>query len=471
MSDATVEPLAVPGDGKPVRAPWTTVKSVAVAASVFTLAGTLIVHPGSVAHLVYYFCLWVGFAWLLHREDAGAFAFAFLVNSAFIAAFYLVQTSVYPESFGTTSPLGAQTDDSYFFSMVADSIPGDLEVRDSYFLYDHPFSTFIRRITVLSIDHPMDVIFFQSGIAAMLVTFSRRFMSLLSPDPRLARAVYVLALVCPFLMMNGGVIFIRDTFTAALFVYSLCCLASRRWVLALAALLLQVFVRPGTALIILPAYAIIFAPELWAFVWRHRRWVAAGLLVVTVSLVRFLQVTPDLVEAAIGWMGGTTEGGGLSFLGREVFEGLLANPGSNKVLLAIQEMPFLAKFVLNGVYLFLYPTLSVKEAFAGPNFDLRGVTLNLLVPIYAFWLNAWFIAGVLTRKRVTSRQVLVVVATVVSFLLIGTYSLQTRHKTTLYPLYYFVVAIGLVSPTPRARRIGYLCSAALLILQLATMSR
>lgn len=437
--------------------------AVACFAAAFTVLGILFVNPPSLAHFAYYLCLWGAFVFVFHREDIEDFTFAYLVNSAYIAAFFFVQTQMYPDSYGTTSPRGSWTDDSYFYALVADNIPANLLTRDYFYLYSHPFTDLIRSLTILSIDHPMDVIFFQSGVAATLVTFSRRFMLQLSSSTKLADTVYVFALVCPFLMMNGGVIFIRDTFAAALFVYSLCCLNSKRFLLALAAVVLQVALRPGTALILFPAYVIIYFGSIKAFLAKHPALASAGALLLAIAAMGAIQLTPDLSELVAG----TSDGGGIGFLGRDIINDLTADPEGNVAFLSIQELPFLIKLFLNGAYIFLYPFLSSKYAFAGDHYDVRAITMNLIVPVYSLWLNAWFIAGAFSKIRVAKHQTAIMVAIAVSFLLIGTYSLQSRHKTILYPLYYFVIAIGFTSATLRERHIGYWCSSALLLLQLS----
>ena len=436
---------------------------LACLAMVFTVLGIGVVNPHSLRHFAYYLCLWHGFIFLFHREDIKDFSFAFLINSACIVVYYLVQTWVFPDSYGTTSPLGSWTDDSFFYALVADTIPADLLVRDNYDLYSHPFTNLIRCLTILSIDHPMDVIFFQSGIAATLATFSKRFMFQLSSDRRLSNTVYVFALVCPFLMMNGGVIFIRDTFSASLLIYSLCCINSRKFFLALGAVGLQIMIRPGTALMLFPLYAIIYYSDIKEVTRRYFAFVGVGVVLLLLCVGYIFQTVPELSELGAG----TTEGGRVTLLGRELFTGLTSNSDGNVVLLSIQELPFFIKLFLNGAYIFLYPFLSLKAAFAGEYFDLRSIMMNLVTPIYAFWLNAWFIAGALSRVRVTKKQTSIIIAVIVTLLLIGTYSLQTRQKTTIYPLYYFIVAIGFNRAPLRARQTGYLCSFFLILLQVA----
>lgn len=438
---------------------------IAAVASILTVLVILLLHPHSLLQFVNYFVVWNAIIFVFNRDDIEDFSFAFLVNSLFIAVFVLVQSTVYPDSYGTTSPLSSSwTDDSYFFALVADTIPADLFVREDFFLYSHPYALLIRWLTIFSIDHPLDALFFQSGVAAMLTTYSKKFTWQLSGNHRLANTVYLFALICPFLMMNGGVILIRDTLAAALFAYSLSCLNARRYFLAFAAVVAQVSVRPGTALILLPAYAIIYFSELKTFI-RHRPLlVALGAAVLAAVAAQLVSTVLELSDSTIGVQR-------IGFLGREVIADLTADPNANALFLSIQELPFFIKLFLNGAYIFLYPFLTPRYVIGADHFDLRSITLNLFVPIYAFWLNAWFVAGALTRFRVASRQRSIVVAVVVALLLIGTYSLQTRHKTIIYPLYFFVIAIGFTSATQLARRFGYIFSCMLLLLQIVLAFR
>jgi hypothetical protein len=428
-------------------------------AATITVGATFYVHSYSIALYVYYFALWSTFIYIFHRKNFRDFAFAYVVNSLAIAVFFLIQTYVYPESYGTTSPLGSWTDDSFFFALAADSAPPSLELRNSYYLYSQPFSTIVRLVTLLPTSHPMDVIFFQSGVAALLATFTKRFMWQMSSDLKLSNAAYLLAITCPFLMMNGGVIFIRDTFVAALLIYSLSCLFDRRFILAGAAIVLEIVLRPGTGFILLPAIALIYLAG-GRMLGSRNIAVAALCLPLAVLVLSRVSIFSDLLpqySASIAQV---------SVTGREVFNDLRADAGANAIFLALQEQPFLIRFVLNGVYMFVYPFLAPIDAFNTPYFDVRTVMMSLVIPVYAFWLNAWFIAGAITRVRAMNRQSLVLWGMIVTLLIVGTYSLQTRHKTIIYPLYFLIIAIGMVRAKPSERQIGYAASFALVAVQL-----
>jgi hypothetical protein len=438
---------------------------VALLAAALTILGILLVNPTSLANFVYFFLAWNAVVLVLNREDSENFAFAFTVNSAFIAIYVYIQATTYPETYGTTSWKSVSwTDDSYFFTLAADSFPPDLLSRPFYFAYTHTFSNLIRLVTPLPIHHPLDALFFQSGIAAMLSTFTARLAFQWSRDRKLADTAYLFVLVCPFLMMNGGVILIRDTFAAALLAYSLCCLNDRRYVLAAITIGWQIALRPGTGLLLMPAYLILFFPEVLAFV-RRRPWLLAIAVTAFVLLcVRLMPYAMDLVESRYGEPK-------IGFLGRELIADLTADPDANALFLRIQELPFGVKLFVNGAYIFLYPFLTFRTIVDADQFDVRNYIMSLVVPIYAFWLNAWFVAGALSAGRALERRRAIVVTLVVVLMLVGIYSLQTRHKTIIYPLYYIVIAFGFVHATQFARRLGYVLSAVLLLLQLAAALR
>lgn len=436
---------------------------IAAAAFIVTLILTFMVNQYSIALYFYYFALWSAFIYLVHRSSYRDFAFAYVVNSLAIAVFFIIQTRVYPESFGTTSPLGSWTDDSFFFALTADSVPPSLELRESYYLYSQPFSSIVRFLTLLPTHHPMDIIFFQSGIAGLLAAFTKRFMWQMSSDKKLSDAAYLLAITCPFLMMNGGVIFIRDTFVAALLIYTLSCLFERRFILAGVAIILEIVLRPGTGFILLPAIALIYLAGGRLMSLRNLAVVALCLPLAILVLARvsvFSELLPQYSSSIAQ----------VSVTGREVFTDLRADAGANAIFLALQDQPFLIRFVLNGAYMFTYPFLAPADAFSTPYFDLRTVLMSLAIPIYAFWLNAWFIAGAITRVRAMNRQSMIFWGVMITLLIVGTYSLQTRHKTIIYPLYFLIIAVGMVRAKPIERQIGYAVSFALVAVQIVVTS-
>jgi hypothetical protein len=270
-------------------------------------------------------------------------------------------------------------------------------------------------------------------------------------------------MLCPFLMMNGGVILVRDTFAAALFVYSLSCINDRKWLLAIGALAVQFAIRPGTALILIPAYFVLNLAYVRRLTAGRSAILAVGLPLVLLAAAGFAAVFIDVsrYQNYIDTMG----------LGGRDYSELTTDPSGNQILLAIQQMPFWEKFPLNGAYMFVYPFFGLSTAFGGPFFDMRFVAMNFVFPILALWFNAWFFAGVITRAKVGGGHRLIVLAFGFTLLLVGTYSLQSRHKTIIQPLYYLIGAIGMRRASPGERQVGYVASGALLLVEIAISLR
>ena len=452
-----------PNDGPVLRATLDRIVPIVLALAV-TLTGILLVNPHSLLNFAWYFLLFLTFFFVFHRSLIPDYILGFVVNSSFISIYYIIQTAVFPESFGTSSPFGSYTDDSFFFALSADSIPNSLLLRDNYSLYSEPFSQLIRLTSIVRIDHPMDAIFFQSGTAAILVTFLKQFTLQHTANDRTANVAYILALICPFLMMNGGVLLIRDTFSAALFIYSLACLNKSHWPLALVAILLQVIIRPGTGIILAPLYFIIYFPSVRDFSSGR---VSKLLIGLPIGLVVVAWIALSVLDLS-RYQSYLSQ---LSFSGRDTMDALNADPNANGIQVAIQNQPFLLRFLLNGAYIFLYPFLSLKAAMPNGLFDARSMVLSIIAPVEGFWLNAWFFAAAFSRKPAANNQRQVAMALLVAMLVIGTYSMQTRHKTIIYPIYYYLVAIGFVRSSSTERRVGYAISGVLIGLQIVFLAR
>ena len=386
---------------------------------------------------VYFVTLWCAIIYLFHRVEFNYFLNAYLINSAVVIIFYLIQIDVYPDSYGTTHMLGAWTDDSFFFALAADEIPGDLYLRDNYWLYNSSFSQFLNLITPYKISHPVDIIFFMPGVSAALAVFTRRVALLWTGDIRIARAAYWLSIFSPVYWMIGGAILVRDTFTAAAFIYTAYCLQKQQYMGGTLGLLAIAMLRPASALLALVIYIIIF----WYSLINNRR-LLWSIFVVGVSVAALVTMYIDpVINYLVQQLSGTSEGGAISLYARE----LLTNQGENdgeKIMRAIQDLPYLVKLVLNAGYVFLFPFFSMDGLMFKDHFDMRAFLLSVLSPVMGIWTNAWFFKGCLGSTSKFPLHIAVLSGYLFGLLIIGTYSMSGRHTALFMPLYYIMCAYG-----------------------------
>lgn len=423
--------------------------------------GVLWVNPSSILNFFYYLTLWVLLFLLVDKGRINDYFFAFVFNSILIVFFYLIQTQVYPNTYGTTSPLGSWTDDSYFFVLVADSIPSMLETRENFEEYTHPFATLIRLVSALPISHPMDVIFFQSGVAAFLATSTKRLMLQISENKEMSELVFFLCLACPFLAMHGGVILLRDTFVSALFIYSICCVNDRKFILAIGAVVFSLVIRPGTVFVLMFAYCIIYIHEIKSILSSFLGFVAFCLISVSMAALGVFVLTNG--EVSYEYLLSLISAQEVSFMGRELYEDVSKREES--IFLSIQDSTFIVKLLFGGMYFFVYPFFSFKELLGYENFDLRTFLISIIMPVYSIWLNTYFISAVFVKDSGVRKLLPYIVAVLVVYMLLGTYSLQTRHKTIVQALFYIVVAIGYFKGSRFSNRVGFAAAISLFSLQ------
>ncbi len=421
------------------------------------------VNPYSLIGYGYYLAIWTIFMFVFDRKELPDFLTAFLVNGLLTAAFVVVQIYNFPGSYGTTSPYGSQTDDSYFFSLIADAVPSDMETRDNYHAYRSGFSDLIRYLTPFRVEHPLDVLYFLSGVSGLIAAYSRQLAIQFTGDAAIGHRAYVLCLVCPLCLMTGGAILVRDTFVGALLVLSLCCINRRRhWAFACCTLM-QFVLRPGTALIILPLYVVIYAHHI-PYAGRDtysRRLVLPLLLLSACTFVGFFVLQDEvlaLLEANTIVLGEFSRQG-------MVDSYLEAGGRGTFVWIQMQSLP--VKLVLAPAYMLLNPFLSLDGMISSSHFDARIFLMNLAYPLLAFFVHAWVVGALVSRHAASANCRRLMAALLLGYFMIGVFFLESRHKTILQPLYYVLAAVGWRWATPAARAVGFAISSLWLLLQVA----
>lgn len=429
--------------------------------AILTLLIVGVMHPWGILGYLYYFLIWITFIYIFDRRELASFSRAYTVNGLLTAIFIAVQIYNYPESYGTTSPLGSQTDDSYFFSLVADDLPSEFETRYAYYLYSHGFTDFIRAVTPFTIVHPLEVIFFLSGIAGVISAYARRYVLDVTNDPKSAKTTYLLCLLCPFLLMHGGAVMVRDTCIAALIILSICCINNARYVSFMACIGLQFWMRPGTALLVLPLYGVLYAADITRVLKaaeNRRRVIFMSMFAVCVvaSLYYFRSDLEELLEQKTVFLTDVSRSG--------VINEYVAT-GGRGAFVWVQQQPLALKLVLAPLYMLLNPFFSVTGVLNPAGFDMRTFLVTVIYPIFAIAVHAAVIAALLSPHPFRQRAFWIFATFMLGCLLVGVYSLQSRHKTIILPLYYVIAGIGFHWAGSNARLVGYAVSATWFIAQ------
>jgi hypothetical protein len=349
-----------------------------------------------------------------------------LLSSLISTIYIFIQSSIYPETFGTTSRYGSWTDDSYFFTLITDKLPPNFFIeRDNYFEYNSGFATILKKITIYKIEYPIEVIFFQSGVMTILALSAKESNILFNKLNN--NITSYLIIFCPFLYMNGGAILVRDVLVATLFLILLNACYNKNIVLAIISIVLEIYIRPGTAFILIILMLIFYINTITQTIKRH--YILFFGVFVFLILVIF-QISVESIESIL-----LEEG--VSVFGREVFYSLESGNKENKIYLLLLNQPIYIKLLLTGIYFYLYPWISFTNIKNSFGLDIRTIFINIIYPILNVAYNYFFLLTLNSKKEKYNKNLIIIY--IVGLSLLGTYSLETRHKTILIPILYLIL--------------------------------
>ena len=392
---------------------------------------------------------------------------AFLFYSAAAISLYLIQRMTLPEYEGFTGMPGIGTDDSYFFALAVREVSHGLSAelsswRPSFFLFSHNYSdalgVFARVIrTLVGPVHPLDLIYCNVAIMALLPSAVARTAQALLEDDRVGRVIWWIVLLCPFIAANS-VILIRDGLTAVAFALALLGVVERRLMLVVVSVACVAYLRFMQAGLLIASLWIILLMD-----WILRRdlsprgqWRGVALLSLpAVGLLAALAVLPTAV-ANVDVL--------LSLLFREgflegwIFERARTDQGTS-TFYAISQMPLPIRLPLAFAFYFGVPHLVVDELVMKPIFVPRDY-MHAAFSIAFIAYTAYFVRGVF-RAWCTNNALLfgIACAYLMDILVISQASMQVRHKVALMPMFYLVVAAGLKSAPSRVRTVSLIAAA------------
>jgi hypothetical protein len=379
-------------------------------------------------------------------EAIGLYAFyAFLT-----LVIYEVQFAEAPTYLGFSGKPGAfGTDDTYFFSLVAERVPYNMDLRLYYAEYDHPYTTFLDFISFYDVYHLMDIIWANLIPVVLLPVLTRALAYSLTDNKNVARGAFFLMAICPFTLSNS-LILMRDGWTAMLFVGAVYFFYEWRLVrmVILGGLLFYLRVASGLQLVmVLGIVSLVFyfrAERRWV-----RRSILGGLMLtgVAVAYGSFYLLT---VVTPI-----QTFSGVFDLLFREEFLSFFRKFAPDSFLLQLYVLPAYIRLPVSFAFFLVMPILPVGELFWEDVFVVRGLMLCLYSVMFILVFR-YLIAG--AYKSIFSGEEWPMFLVSISFFLLilalSQISMQVRHKVMVMPLQYIIVSYGFFEGGDVGRMLG-----------------
>ena len=332
----------------------------------------------------------------------------------------------FPEYMGLNGGDAGRLDDNRFYAQLVD---GRVTYYHIVSVDDKmPYTFLLKWIYPFYINTPLNIIAVNVIPTAYLPIFVRRFSNLVIEDTKVAHYAFWYSMLCPFTLFFGCII-LRESFTVVMVIAGLCYFIQKKYIPLAVCVTSLIWIRFGTL-----AFLIIGIIILYKFQLKRKRrtdlyftFLIFGVIVAFYLSYAFLQ----------DFSGGK--------LGDSVIRATDSERYEDSTIGAIMSLPFPVNIVLSSVFFMFIPLFSIPKPIEG-HIIMGFFFQSFLTPLFMFFLwkyifNASFVA-LCRRNSVKVKQILYMA--LLFAILLGTISMQSRHKTVLFPILCILAAYGRV---------------------------
>lgn len=347
---------------------------------------------------------------------------------------YQVQLLIMPDWNGFSGMYGGVgTDDSRFYAGVADNFESIPSIARRYIGMDHNYVRFLHVLYPFEINHPLTIILPNLLGICFIPYFTYKVSYSLTSNYKTSRIAFIMVLVCPVILSNG-LILMRDGWTAFLLIAGIYYLLEKKIFPYIIILLILSYIRLGSSLL-LAITPLFFLKHLFfsGTILQQVLKISAAVIL----LIGFFGFgLPMLIEYMLSK-------GVSGFARQEFVESFIRSDDRDSVIYAIYTMPVYLKLPL-GFLFFLFAPFLTFQFYTDGVFNVRHILFTTIMPILSLVYFRYFFAGViyLFKKNESSVKRLLYIFCFL-ILIISQLSIQPRHKTSVMPLFYILVAYGI----------------------------
>lgn len=361
---------------------------------------------------------------VLCRNEKHDLLFSYHFYLLFAITFYLIFKSQFPAFLGMNGG-DAVMDDSRFYAQI---VGWHVNYDIPYKLGTMPFVLLLKFLYPFNVYTPLNIIIFIAIFTGFLPIYVRRFAILLTNDRRIGKYSFIYSLICPFTLYFGCII-LRESFTALMVVAGLCYFVEKKFVPLFVCIIALAWVRFGTLSFLICGMIILYRFQLK----RKTRTDFYFMLLLTAVVTLFYLSLPFIQE----FSGGKLESGIIRSTESERYE--------DSTIGKLMEMPFPLNIFLSALFFIFIPLFGIPHPNHG-HYLVGSVFQGFLTPLFMFflWKNIFNASLVALYEKHSESAKKILYLVLLFALLLGTISMQSRHKTVLFPFLCMLAAYGKV---------------------------
>lgn len=389
----------------------------------------------------YSLLLLIASSMIICKKQVKDLLFAYHFYLFFSIAFYLIFKSQFPECLGMTgadSYFGIQgLDDRRFYAQIVD---GDVPYTLSGSIIQSPYSILLKNLYPFTVFTPLNIVIVCLIFTAYLPIYTKRLANQISLDNKVGSYAFWYSLLCPFTLFFGCII-LRESFTATMVLAGLCYFIEKKHLPLIVCVVAIGWIRLGTL-----AFLICGILLLSRFKLKQKLKTDIYFIVLIVLVIYIFYVSIPYLQM---FSGGKLEEGIIRSTDSERYE--------NTSIGAIMALPFPINIILSTIFFFFIPLLSLPQKVEG-YYLVGNIFQGFLTPIFMFFLwkyifNASIVAFYYKNKG-AAREILFMA--LLFAMLLGVISMQSRHKTVLFPILCILAAYGKVNYDKRCNFLSVL---------------
>ena len=336
---------------------------------------------------------------------------------------YLLNKYQLPLYIGTTGPEGIGTDDYTFYGQIVDgNVPYVLEVPAEY---KYPFSLFLQAVYPFHINTPLNIVLFNIVFVTFMPFYTGKLADYFFHNKKITEVSKIIVLLCPMTTLYG-VIIIRDLLVTTLVLASIYYFLTKKLVPIILCIALVFFVRFGSLSFIAASFLIIYIVKSFNSSLGRIKVFA----VVIFAIIAFIAVLPTLVEYSDGKLNANL----IRSIDGEYYEG--------STIASIISLPFPINIILSSLFYAVAPLL-VFPALQDGIFVIISFFNATLTPLYFIAISPFLYTSLLEKHKSKDLKLLIYLL-IVFLVVLGTVSLQIRHKNIIFPIMSILAAYGFV---------------------------
>ena len=389
---------------------------------------------------------------VLCRKEKRDLLFSYHFYLLCAITFYLIFKSQFPLYLGMTGEEGGiGTDDCRFYAQVVGGEGVNYTIMVSI-IDIMPYSLLLKFLYPFNVHTPLNILIPSLLFTAYLPIYARRFAILLTNDRRIGKISFIYTLLCPFTLYFGCII-LRESFTALMVVAGLCFFIEKKYAPLLVCIIALTWIRFGTLVFLICGMIILYR-------FRMKRKTKTDLyffiLIITVLILFYLSFT-FLQE----FTNGKLESGLIRTTEGARYE--------DTTIGALMKMPFPLNIFLSTLFFIFIPIFGIPHLQYG-HYLVSSVFQGFLTPLFMFFLWKHIFNASLTSvwgkgKLDEVKQLFYI--TLVFAMALGTISMQSRHKTVLFPIMCVLAAYGYVKRDKNFDGVSAAMAIVLIVVQVA----